>query len=137
MSGTFSVDYDTATSNSAKMATASDEYASPAATSVDSVTVNQSTTTWSTHTQAHSCMRAYTDVLDQLQACIASTQKDLDTLKTNYDAAVTAFTEQDEQSKEDALQTLKKWSENRSEIPDTSRPTGLPGGPAQTRATAE
>ena len=40
MSGRFSVDYDTATSNSSKMAAASDDYASPAASSVGSVTAD-------------------------------------------------------------------------------------------------
>ncbi|MDO4900755.1 hypothetical protein [Actinomyces sp.] len=138
MSDTFSVDYDTATSNSSKMASASDDYASPAASSVGSVTANQSSTTWSTHAEAYSCMRAYSDVLTQLQACIASTQRDLDTLKANYDAAVTAFSEQDEQSKEEASQKIKNWSANRSAIPNTSIPAGVVtvgGGPAQVRAT--
>jgi len=136
VSGRFSVDYDTATSNSSKMAAASDDYASPAASSVGSVTANQSSTTWSTHSEASNCMSAYTSVLDQLRACIASTRKDLDTLKQDYDAAVTAFTEQDEQSKEDAVQTLKNWSRNRAEIPDVSKQKPG-GGPGRARATAE
>ncbi|WP_103062669.1 hypothetical protein [Actinomyces qiguomingii] len=138
MSDTFSVNYDAATSNSSKMATASDDYASPAASSVGSVTANQSATTWSTHIEAYSCMRAYSDVLRQLQACIASTRKDLDTLKTNYDAAITAFAEQDEQSKNEARQKLKNWSANRSEIPNTSAPTDtitVGVGPGQVKGT--
>ena len=43
-----SVDYDQASSNSSEMATAS-AHADPAATTIDDVTVNQTTTTWSDH----------------------------------------------------------------------------------------
>ena len=89
-----SVDYDQASSNSSEMATAS-AHADPAATTIDDVTVNQTTTTWSDHIEAVTCKDAYTRALEQLKACITATKADIDALKTNYDKAVTAFEQGD------------------------------------------
>ena len=82
-----SVDYDQASSNSSEMATAS-AHADPAATTIDDVTVNQTTTTWSDHIEAVTCKDAYTRALEQLKACITATKANMKT--RNKDKAATA-----------------------------------------------
>ena len=120
-----SVDYDQASSNSSEMATAS-AHADPAATTIDDVTVNQTTTTWSDHIEAVTCKDAYTRALEQLKACITATKADIDALKTNYDKAVTAFEQGDRDTAAEAEGLLRDWKSHRTPIA-FSAPAPIPG----------
>jgi len=110
-----SVDYDQASVNSSEMATASD-HADPAATTIDNVTVNQTTTTWSDHAEATTCKDAYTRALENLKACIEATKADIDKLKTNYDRAVAAFQQGDLDTAAEAEGLIRNWKMNRTPI---------------------
>ena len=122
-----SVDYDQASSNSSEMSTAS-AHADPAATTIDDVTINQSTTTWSDHAEAVTCKDAYTQALEQLKACIAATKADIDKLKTNYDKAVTAIQQGDLETAAEGEKLLKNWRTNRTPISTPNPPAQLPAG---------
>ena len=117
-----SVDYDQASSNSSEMATAS-AHADPAATTIDDVTVNQTTTTWSDHIEAVTCKDAYTRALEQLKACITATKADID---ANYDKAVTAFEQGDRDTAAEAEGLLRDWKSHRTPIA-FSAPAPIPG----------